>query len=66
MARTLIIIGLAIVPAALLWPWLTQLWLGRLRVEIVVESGDASLWFLIVVGVLIILALPLTLWLSRR
>jgi Protein of unknown function (DUF2905) len=66
MARTLLIIWLVIVAVVLLWPWLNWLGLGRFRVEVVVESGDNSLYFLIVVGVLISIALPLTLWLSRR
>ena len=66
MARTLLIIWLVIVAVVLLWPWLTKLGLGLPRIEIVVERGNTSFWFLIVVGVLIGLALPLMLWLSRR
>jgi hypothetical protein len=42
MARTLILIGLAIVLLGLLWPWLGRLGLGRLPGDIVIERENDS------------------------
>ena len=66
MARTLIIIGLAVVAVGLLWPWLTKIGLGRLPGDIVIERGNTSFYFPIVTCVIISLALSLVLWLFGR
>jgi hypothetical protein len=66
MARTLIIIGIAIVAVGVLWPWLSRLGLGRLPGDIVIERGNTSLYFPIVTCVLISLALSLVMWLFGR
>ncbi len=40
MARTLIAIGLLVLFAGLLWPWLSKLGLGKLPGDIVIERGN--------------------------
>jgi hypothetical protein len=43
LARWLIILGLVLVVAGLLWPWLTRLGLGRLPGDIVIERESFRL-----------------------
>lgn len=66
MSRTLITIGLAIVLAGILWPWLSRLGLGRLPGDIVVERENFTFYAPIATGLLISLALSLLLWLLNR
>ena len=62
----LIIIGLAIVAAGVLWPWLARLGLGRLPGDIVIERANFTLYAPIATGVLISLVLSLIPWLFNR
>jgi hypothetical protein len=66
MARTLIIIGIAIVAVGVLWPWLSRLGLGRLPGDIVIERGNTSFYLPIVTCLLISVALSLVMWLFGR
>jgi hypothetical protein len=66
MARTLIIIGIAIVLLGVLWPWLTKLGLGRLPGDIVIERGNTSFYFPIVTCVLISVVVSIVFWLFGR
>jgi hypothetical protein len=66
MARTLIIIGIAIVLLGILWPWLGKLGLGRLPGDIVIERGNTSFYFPIVTCVLISVAISVVFWLFGR
>ena len=43
MSRTLILLGLLLVLAGLMWPWLGRLGLGRLPGDIVVERDNFTL-----------------------
>jgi Protein of unknown function (DUF2905) len=66
MGRWLIILGVVLVLAGLLWPWLSRLGLGRLPGDIVVERENFRLYVPIMTSVLISLALSLILWLLGR
>ena len=66
MARFLIVIGLLLVVAGLLWPWLTRLGLGRLPGDIVVRHGDFTFYFPIVSCIIVSVVLSLVLWLMNR
>lgn len=66
MARWLIILGVVLIFAGLLWPWLTKLGLGRLPGDIVVERDGFRFYFPIVTSILISLVLSLILWLLGR
>jgi len=66
MARILIILGLALVAAGLLWPVLSRLGLGRLPGDIVIRREGFTLYFPLVTGLVISGALTLLLWLFRR
>ena len=66
MARWLIVLGLVLVVAGLLWPWLTRLGLGRLPGDIVVERENFRLYFPITTSILVSALLSLLLWLLNR
>lgn len=66
MPRFLIVTGLVLVVAGLLWPWLMRLGLGRLPGDIVIHRGNFTLYVPIVTGLVISVVLSLLLWFFRR
>lgn len=66
MARGLIILGIVLVVAGLLWPWLSKLGLGRLPGDIVIERGNGRFYFPITTSIIVSLVLSLVLWLLRK
>ncbi|PBC01932.1 DUF2905 domain-containing protein [Mesorhizobium sp. WSM3860] len=66
MSRTLIVVGLMIVAAGLLWPWLARIGLGRLPGDIVIERENFRLYVPITTGILISIVLSAILWLINR
>ena len=66
MARFLIILGLVLVVAGLLWPYVGKLGLGRLPGDIVYTRGNATFYFPIVTSLILSVLLSLLLWLFGR
>ena len=66
MSRTLIVIGLVLVVAGLLWPWLTRLGLGRLPGDIVIQREGFTFYAPIVTGLIVSIVLSLIFWLISR
>ncbi|MGO4380333.1 DUF2905 domain-containing protein [Pseudoduganella sp. RAF53_2] len=66
MRRLLIIFGLALLLAGVVWPWLRKLPFGRLPGDIHIVKGGFSLHIPIVSCALVSLAVWLILWLFRR
>lgn len=66
MARWLIILGVVLVVAGLLWPWLGRFGLGRLPGDIVIERESFRLYLPITTSILISIVLSLILWLLNR
>lgn len=66
MSRTLIIIGLVIVAAGILWPWFRRIGLGRLPGDILIERGNFTLYIPITTGLILSIALSVILWLVNR
>jgi hypothetical protein len=66
MARWLVILGIVLVAAGLLWPWLTRLGLGRLPGDIVIERENITLYVPITTSILISIVLSLILWFFNR
>jgi len=62
----LIGIGLVVVAAGLLWPWITRLGLGRLPGDIAIERSNFSFYFPIVTCLIISAVLSFILWLLNR
>ncbi len=66
MSRFLILLGLAILAAGLLWPLLSRLGIGRLPGDIVVQRGNFSFYFPLMTCVLISILLSAVFWLFNR
>jgi hypothetical protein len=66
MTRWLIILGVVLILAGLLWPWLGKLGLGRLPGDIAIERENFRLYFPITTAILISVVLSLILWLLNR
>ena len=66
MARFLIILGLILLAAGLLWPYIGKLGLGRLPGDIVYHRGHTTFYFPIVTSLVLSVLLSLALWLFCR
>ena len=66
MQRALIIVGVAILVAGLLWPWVSQLPLGRLPGDIVVDRPGFRFYFPLTTMIVASLLVSLLLWLIRH
>lgn len=66
MSRTLIIFGLVLVAAGLLWPFLSKLGLGRLPGDIVIERENFTFYWPLATSLLISVVLSLIFWLLGR
>ena len=66
MQRILIITGLVVLIAGILWPWLGSLPLGRLPGDIVVNKPHVKVYFPITTMIVISIVISLILWLFRR
>jgi hypothetical protein len=66
MQRTLIILGLILLAAGLLWPVIGKLGLGRLPGDINVEGSNYSFYFPLMTSLLLSIVLSVILWLANR
>jgi len=66
MQRTLIILGVVLVAAGLLWPVLTKLGLFRLPGDIAIEKEGFRFYFPITTMIIISVILSLIFWLFRK
>ncbi|WFU34382.1 DUF2905 domain-containing protein [Bradyrhizobium brasilense] len=66
MTRVLILLGALILAVGLLWPYLSQLGLGRLPGDIVIERGNTTFYFPLMTCILISLVFSLVLWIANR
>lgn len=65
MQRALIVIGLLILVAGLLWPWISQLPIGRLPGDIVIDRPGLKLYVPITTMILASVLITLLLWIFR-
>ncbi len=65
-SRLLIVLGLLLVAAGLLWPLLGRLGLGRLPGDISVQGENYSFYFPIVTSILLSLVASALLWILNR
>jgi hypothetical protein len=66
MARFLIVLGLVIVVVGLLWPYLSQLGLGRLPGDIVIERENMTFYFPLMTCLLLSVLFSLVFWVVNR
>ena len=66
MARFLIVLGLVILVIGLLWPYLSQIGLGRLPGDIVIERGNVTFYFPLATCLLLSVLFSLVFWVVNR
>jgi hypothetical protein len=66
MARFLIVLGLVILAIGLLWPYLSQVGLGRLPGDIVIERENMTFYFPLMTCLLLSVLLSLVFWVVNR
>jgi hypothetical protein len=66
MARFLIVLGLAILVAGLLWPFLSRIGLGRLPGDIVIERENTTFYFPLMTCLLLSVLFSLIFWVVNR
>ena len=66
MARFLIVLGLAILVVGLLWPYLSQIGLGRLPGDIVIERKNVTFYFPLMTCLLVSVLFSLVFWVVNR
>jgi hypothetical protein len=66
MARFLIVLGLALLVAGLLWPYLSRIGLGRLPGDIVIERENVTFYFPLMTCLLVSVLLSLVFWVMNR
>jgi DUF2905 family protein len=64
--RILIVAGVVLIAAGLLWPLIARLGLGRLPGDIAIERDNVRFYFPIVTSLVISVVLTLLFWLFRR
>lgn len=64
--RLLIVIGIGLLVAGLLWPFIVKLGLGRLPGDIAIKKDNFSFYFPITTSIIISLLLTLIFWLFRK
>jgi len=66
MARVLIVAGVILVLAGILWPFIARLGLGRLPGDIAISRGNTTFYFPIVTSLILSLVLSAVLWMLGR
>jgi len=64
--KLLIVLGIVILAAGLLWPVLARLGLGRLPGDVVIQRPGFTFAFPIVTCIILSVVLTLVMWLFRR
>jgi len=66
MQRWLIILGIVLLVAGLLWPWLQKMGLGRLPGDIVIHRDNFRLYLPLGTSLVVSIVLSLVLWFWNR
>jgi hypothetical protein len=66
MARFLIFLGLTLLVAGLLWPYLARLGLGRLPGDIAFTRGNTTFYFPLMTSIILSIVLSAVLWMVGR
>ena len=66
MQKTLIIIGVLILVAGLLWPWIGKIPLGRLPGDIIISRPNVKIYIPVATMILVSIVISLILWLIRK
>jgi len=64
--RFLIVMGIMLIVAGVLWPWLRKLGFGRLPGDIRYEKDGFGFYFPLTTGLIISVVITLVLWILRK
>jgi len=64
--RFLIVLGIVLIVAGVLWPWLRKLGFGRLPGDIRYEKDGFSFYFPLTTGLIISVVISLIVWIFRK
>lgn len=64
--RLLIIVGISLLLAGLLWPLISKIGLGRLPGDIIIKKENFAFYFPVTTSIIISLLLTLIFWLFRK
>jgi hypothetical protein len=66
MQKTLIIAGIIIIAAGILWPWISKLPLGRLPGDIIIDRPGLKVYIPVTTMILISVLVSVILWIFRK
>lgn len=66
MARFLVVLGLVLLVAGLLWPYLSQIGLGRLPGDIAIQRENVTFYFPLMTCLLLSVLFSLVFWVVNR
>ena len=66
MAKWLTVLGVILIVAGLLWPWLAKIGFGHLPGDIRIERKGFVFYFPLTSGLIVSIVLTLILWIFRR
>ncbi len=66
MSRVLILIGVILLLAGLLWPWVSRIPLGRLPGDLIFHRGNVTIYLPIATMIIVSLLLTLVSWWLRK
>ena len=66
MRRFLIVMGIMLIVAGVLWPWLRKLGFGRLPGDIRYDKDGFGFYFPLTTGLIISVVITLVLWILRK
>jgi hypothetical protein len=66
MARFLVVLGIILLVAGLLWPYLSRIGLGRLPGDIVIQNENVTFYFPLMTCLLLSVLFSLVFWVMNR
>ena len=66
MQKVLVILGIVLLAAGLLWPWLLKFPLGRLPGDIMIDRPYFKFYFPFTTGIIISIVVSVILWLIKK
>ncbi len=66
MQKILVAIGIIIIVAGLLWPWLVKFPIGRLPGDIIINKPNFKVYIPVTTMILVSLLISLILWILRK
>jgi len=66
MQKILIVLGILVLAAGILWPWISKLPIGRLPGDIIIDKPGLKVYIPITTMILVSVIVSIVLWLFRK